>query len=67
MHVGLEVGVKRIHQLDNDSHTRRKVRQLLPAVTSPCVCIRCGRDCYSRVGLHSHYKRFKSNIHTQGV
>ncbi|KAH3814118.1 hypothetical protein DPMN_142607 [Dreissena polymorpha] len=67
MHVGLELDVKRIHQLDNDRHTRRKVGQFLPTVISSCVCTRCRRDCYSRVGLHSHYKRSKSKIHTQGV
>ena len=37
--------------------TRRKERQQQPQQPTTFCCTRCGRDCHSRVGLHSHTRK----------
>ena len=40
-----------------DKRSRRKERGKYPQQPTPFSCTRCGRDCHSRVGLHSHSRK----------
>ena len=40
-----------------DKRSRRKERGKYPQQPTPFSCTKCGRDCHSRVGLHSHSRK----------
>ena len=40
-----------------DKRSRRKERGKYPQLPTPFSCTKCGRDCHSRVGLHSHSRK----------
>ena len=43
-----------------DRRARRKYSRQTTPQSTPFSCSVCGRDCHSRIGPHSHSKRFSS-------
>ena len=54
---GIERADEKKHQHAAEKRIRRKQKAALPPLSSCFVCIGCGKDCHSRIGLHSHSGR----------
>ena len=56
-HGGIERADEKSHQHAAEKRMQRKQNAALPPMSSCFVCFGCGKDCYSRIGLHSHSGR----------
>ena len=56
-HRGIERADEKKHQHTAEKRMRRKQKAALPPMSSCFVCFGCGKDCHSRIGLHSHSGR----------
>ena len=56
-HRGIERADEKRHQHAAEKRMRRKQKAALPPMSSCFVCFGCGKDCHSRIGLHSHSGR----------
>ena len=56
-HKGIERADEKRHQHAAEKRMRRKPKAALPPLSSCFVCFGCGKDCHSRIGLHSHSGR----------
>ena len=52
---------KKLRMASEEQRQRRKNSQPAPPVATPFQCSHCGRNCRSRIGLHSHSKRCPSS------
>ena len=57
----LSRGEKKLRLVSEEQRTRRKNSEQAPLVATPFQCCHCGTDCRSRIGLHSHSRRFPSS------
>ena len=53
---GVHVGEDARNEILAEKRARRKKRECQPQ-PSTFICVKCQRDCHSRVGLHSHLRR----------
>ena len=60
-HRGIERADEKKPQHAAEKRMRRKQRAALPPMSSCCVCFGCGKDCHSRIGLHSHRGRCQNS------
>ena len=51
---GIERADEKKHQHAAEKRMRRKQKAALPPLSSCLVCFGCGKDCHSRIDLHSH-------------
>ena len=56
-HRGIERADEKKHQHAAEKRMRRKQKAALPPMSSCFVCFGCGKDCHSRIGLHSQSGR----------
>ena len=54
---GIERADEKKHQHAAEKRMQRKQKAALPPMSSCFVCFGCGKDCHSRIGLHSHSGR----------
>ena len=57
----LSRGEKKLRLASEEHRTRRKNSEQAPPVATPFQCRHCGRDCRSRIGLHSYGRRCPSS------
>ena len=60
----LKTGEEKLTQAATRRRTRRKLR-ISNVQQTAYTCSTCGRDCHSRIGLHSHSRRCSSQTHNQ--
>lgn len=58
----LKTGEEKLTQAATRRRTRRKLR-ISNVQQTAYTCSTCGRDCHSRIGLHSHSRRCSSQTH----
>ena len=57
LHLNLQKGEEELQRISEQQRENRKNRQEAPPANTTFRCAQCGRDCRSRIGLHSHSRR----------